>query len=436
MSTITKSASLVVLFILATVIEVEASALTEDFRLGDNSCEYQCGASVAVGVKRIFVIGGATEIDSDDEGIFTQTFGLDGVPNGGPFRLNMYTDGLQSPGDIKFAGEKLFATWSSEGQDGSGYAVIGARIGSDGMPVGSERILSESILGDQWAAQIAGVENGHHLVVWGDTDKKILARIFDGDNEPLTGEFEVPVSGELTTGGFGVASNGLDRFVICWKVRDPLTEKHGLRFRLLDVSGNFLGLERSYETETTVFWSGISIAMNRDGEFAVAWDPGDPFSINPIIVMQRFDENANAIGDLMILSEDDTEIQQSPSIAMTEDGHALVAWVFSSHTGPDYAINHSEIVAVWLDPDGNKIGDIFQVNESTAWAQKFPRADVNSDGVAAIVWTTVEEDVGRYSLWGRLFQYDGDDLGTDEDDDEDDDASDDSGDDDDDGCGC
>lgn len=432
-----QKAGLVVTLLLATAFSASASALTSEFRLIDIPCAYQCSAGVAINSSRVYTASGGIEIDGDEMGIFVRAIEFTGTPVGDSKRLNAYTVGNQYAGGIARAGENVFSVWSSDGQDGSGYAVVGTRIGNDGSPVGGERILSETLMGDQWASGIAGLENGDHLVLWYDAAEVVWGRIFDAVNEPLTGEFEIPLSGDVDSSGFGLVSNGVDRFLVLWRVFDPLTEKQGLRFRLLDASGDFLGPERSYESETSIYWSAVDFAMNRDGEFAVVWDPGDPPGVESAIVMQRFDEEASAIGGPIAISEGETISQDFPSIAMTEDGHAFVAWMVGSNVGgPSFANSHSEIAAVWLDPDGNKIGEIFQANESTYWAQQFPDVAVNSDGVAAVVWTTYDELDGEFSLWGRLFQYDGDDLGPDGDDDEGDDSSEDSGDDDDGGCGC
>lgn len=437
MVTANKSMTLIVFLVLATMVDAKASVLTHNFLLLGTPCEYQCNVFVAINENLVFTIGGATEIGEDDRGVFSHSFGLDGVAAQEASRLNSTIAGRQWPAQVVRAGDRAFASWVSDESDGDEHDVFGVMIDLDGSIVGEPRMISESPDGDQTGGMAASLADGVHLVVWKSSQEQVIGCLFDVENGPDSGEIEIFTADGFETRGMGVASNGLDRFVVYRKFRDPLTESRGLQFRLLNANGDFLGLEKTYDTKSKAFWRTTDVAMNRDGAFSVVWDSGDPYGYNPVVVLQRFDDQANAVGDPTVLSEDDAIGQDFPSVAMTDDGHAFVAWMMGSDVGgPLDANSHSEIAAVWLDPDGNKIGEIFQVNESTYWVQQFPDVAVNSDGVAAVVWTTYDELDGKFSLWGRLFQCDGDDLGPDDDDDADDDASDDSGDDDDGGCGC
>ena len=59
--------------------------------------------------------------------------------SGSEFRANTYTSSDQIYSSVTALNDGGFVvTWSSEGQDGSGYGIYGQRYAADGSPVGDE----------------------------------------------------------------------------------------------------------------------------------------------------------------------------------------------------------------------------------------------------------------------------------------------------------
>ena len=77
--------------------------------------------------------------DGSGCGIYGQRYAADGTPVGSEFRANTYTSSDQIYSSVTALNDGGFVvTWSSLGQDGSGYGIYGQRYAADGTPAGSE----------------------------------------------------------------------------------------------------------------------------------------------------------------------------------------------------------------------------------------------------------------------------------------------------------
>ena len=57
-------------------------------------------------------------------------------------------------------------TWSSDGQDGSGYGIYGQRYAADGTPVGSEFRANTFTSSDQAYSSVTALNDGGFVVTW------------------------------------------------------------------------------------------------------------------------------------------------------------------------------------------------------------------------------------------------------------------------------
>ena len=111
--------------------------------------------------------------DGSGYGIYGQRYAADGTPVGGEFHANTYTSNTQIYSSVTALNDGGFVvTWSSDGQDGSGYGIYGQRYAADGTPVGSEFAINQITAGDQFAETFYGSEtvatlaDGHLVQVW------------------------------------------------------------------------------------------------------------------------------------------------------------------------------------------------------------------------------------------------------------------------------
>ena len=90
------------------------------------------------------------------------------APVGSEFRVNTYTSGDQ-PGYSSvtaLADGGFVVTWSSFGQDGSGYGIYGQRYAADGTPVGSEFRVNTYTASDQIYSSVTALADGGFVVTW------------------------------------------------------------------------------------------------------------------------------------------------------------------------------------------------------------------------------------------------------------------------------
>ena len=90
-----------------------------------------------------------------------------GVPQGGEFRVNTTTAGDQTyPAAAMDTNGNFVITWSSYGQDGSGWGVYAQRYNSSGVAQGSEFQATATTAGDQMYSSIAMDGSGNFTITW------------------------------------------------------------------------------------------------------------------------------------------------------------------------------------------------------------------------------------------------------------------------------
>ncbi|MDG2615913.1 hypothetical protein P7L53_06600 [Thermoleptolyngbya sichuanensis XZ-Cy5] len=106
--------------------------------------------------------------DGDGAGVYARQFNADGSPAGAEVRVNATTRGNQFDPAIATDGKGNFViTWSSFGQDGSGYGIYAQRFNVNGRPVGGELPVNLTTDNDQFGAKVAMGADGSFVIAWG-----------------------------------------------------------------------------------------------------------------------------------------------------------------------------------------------------------------------------------------------------------------------------
>jgi hypothetical protein len=139
-----------------------------EFRINSYTTGDQVSPSVAADAAGNFVVvwvsGGQ---DGSGYGIFGQRFNAAAVALGAEFRVNSYTTGAQNHAHVTSDEHGNFAVvWVSSGQDGSGDGVFGQRFDSAGLPQGGEFRVNSFTNYFQYAPALAASPDGDFLVVW------------------------------------------------------------------------------------------------------------------------------------------------------------------------------------------------------------------------------------------------------------------------------
>ncbi|MDF1734312.1 MAG: tandem-95 repeat protein [Minwuia sp.] len=267
-----------------------------------------------------------------------------------------------------------------------------------------EFVVNTTTAGDQDQASLTALSDGGFLVTWdqgnggvSESGRDIMARRYDANGDPVTGEFEVTTadgtnfmasSAELTDGGYvilwssGVASDlflriydGNDQPVSApTLVNDSPSEQRNPEVIALDGGGFFISWRHkvgSSETEARA---------------------------------QRFDASGNTSGGEIVVS-DTFAVTAGPVMQSMPDGGILFTYLAGDGANRD-------VYAKILQPDGAVVVEEFRMNASSTGDQVQPDAVVLSDGSFMAVWASDDTVDGSRDIVARKFASDGSPLGS------------------------
>jgi len=204
-----------------------------EFRLNTTTAGYQRNSDVAMDDAGNFVAVWMSDgQDGSAHGVVGRVFNANGTARTGEFLVNQYTPNEQRDPRVAMNGAGDFVvTWTSYGQDGSGYGVYARCYGSNGVAKGNEFRVNQTTLYWQFQPDVAMDAQGNFTIVWTTTgqdndlanDNGIYARMFaaDGSDRSIPnlgklGEFRVNA---FVTGNQNTPAIGMDRagnFVVAW----------------------------------------------------------------------------------------------------------------------------------------------------------------------------------------------------------------------------
>ena len=202
------------------------------------------------------------------------------------------------------------------------------RFGSDGDQVGAE-IAVNTTAGDYYYSRVAMAPDGRFVVTWRKPQSGVVARVFEPDGDPATGEIDVGT----------LASQG----------GDPVPE----------------------------------VAVDAAGKFIVVWPNGVPPADQPgRVKARRFDEAgvpAGAAFDAFVGSNGSGYLQ--PTVALADDGAAVVVFYGIKSEPPIMGTLLAQRVGA-SGPTGNLI----QVNEVYGSLDVYPSVAADGAGNFAVSW--------------------------------------------------
>jgi hypothetical protein len=114
-------------------------------------------------------------------GIFARRYDADGQPLTGEFQVNTDTSGAQfDPAIDGWVGGGFVVVWTSSGQDGDGDGIFGQSFDVEGNPVGGEFPVNTHTAGNQSEPDVAVNQTGGFIVAWQSDGN-------DGANEGIFG---------------------------------------------------------------------------------------------------------------------------------------------------------------------------------------------------------------------------------------------------------
>ena len=355
--------------------------LRQEIRLSEFSPSAQAAVSLAEdGEGGLLAAWDSRRQQNGSYGVYGRRVGPLGQLRGSEYALNLYQESQQMHPSLAYDDQGSWAVWESWGQDGSAQASLGRSAG------GNELLLSETWRGSQSQPVAASLGGGIRLAAWitpGDVagSTRIVARLFDAQGAPLTGE--IAVSGERCGNDRNASvAAGETGFVVAW-TRDGFADGEAyneIRCRRFDASGEPTGAESRVA-------SGFepSVARAEDGSFLIAWLAND--GENARARAARFDASGARIGESFAASAGLPGWQSAVAVDYDSAGRFAIAWNQVDETGEDCDV-HARLFAA----DGSSLSGNLRVNgagqgwQGIAEASGAARIALGDDGRLAVAW--------------------------------------------------
>jgi hypothetical protein len=347
------------------------------------------------------VVWAAQDQDGSGWNVYAQRYSATGTPLGGPVEVNTTTAGDQLyPSVAMNAGGAFVVTWSSNGQDGSGWGVFAQRYNADGTAAGGEFQVNTTAQGDQMYSAAAMDATGDFVITWSSSGQDgsgwgVFAQRYNADGTAAGGEFQV----NATTAGdqmySSVAMDAAGDFVITWSSNGQDGSGWNVFARRYSADGTAAGGEFQVNTTTQGGDAQASVAMNSNsGDFVIAW------AGSSAIYAQRYSAAGAARGGEFQVSAPSPDSLANPAVAVDGNGNFLISWT-------DYADGVSAgVYAQQFDATGAAVGTQFGVNVAPGGNQQSSALAVNSGGDVVVVWTG-STSAGPSAVFGQHYLLNG-----------------------------
>ncbi len=310
------------------------------------------------------------------------------TPSFGPeFPINTYTTFSQEVASVASAGDGTFVVvWDSSPQDGSYTGVFAQRFDGAGAPAGLEFQVNTYTTGHQFTPQVGCDAAGNFVVVWatapvavGTGPEDVMAQRFDPSGTKVGPEFRVNTYTPGAQTRPAVAVDPAGDFVAVWS-SDGQASGYDVFGQRFNAAGAKVGPEFRVNTYSTGAQYAAQVAMDRSGEFVVVWNSEGQDGSTGGIFGQRFDSSGAKRGPEFPVNAYTTGIQNQGRVAMDRGGNFVVAW--NSDT-PDQSFG---IFAQRFDASAAKVGPEFPVNAYTTNGQYSPAVAVDARGNFVVAW--------------------------------------------------
>jgi len=339
-------------------------------------------------------------------------------PVGPEFRVSPQTTGTQSlQAMVGDSGGNFVVIWSSPDLDGSGSGLFGQRYDSQGDPIEDNFQVNIWTTGDQNSASAAMNAAGEFVVTWNHRDSThgfsqgIYARRFDRNGVPVTDEILVDIPEVPFNSSLSVAIDNDGSFVIAWESPEPSSTQTVVMARLFDTTGNALGGEfrvnEILENEDAIV---PEVGTNASGHYVFTWtmdepDDNDPFAAKDIYARQ-YDRSNNTFGQQLRVNSTSIVSMIGSHVSVDPDGDFVVSW---SSYAEDISSSdaESEVYFQRFSSDGTPLGIQTQVNAVTDEIQEISDIAMGQDGDFVITWQSWGEDGNRFGVFAREFNSEG-----------------------------
>ena len=382
--------------------DAAGAAVGDEFRANAATASYQqTPAATALANGGFVVTWQSWGQDGSGWGIYSQRYDAAGAAVGGEFRANTYTFSDQwSPAVTALADGGFVVTWTSNGQDGSGSGIYAQRYDAAGAAVGGEFRVSTTTDLDQVYPAVTALADGGFVITWTSDGQDgsgygVYAQRYDAAGVAVGGEFQVNTYTSGSQYQPSVTAHLGGGFVVAWTSNIQDGNSFGIyaqRFAAPDGNAPPSNIELS---ATTVAENadgavvGILSTVDPDADdshaYAITDDPSGKFEVgtdadgNPVLKLKAgesldFEDPADSSHTIEVRVTDAagesvtrsftitaTDVNEAPTAdaktaAVDEDGSVTITPTGADPDGDDLAFSVSQQPqhgTVTVNPDGS-----------------------------------------------------------------------------------
>ncbi len=199
-----------------------------------------------------------------------------------------------------------------------------------------------------------------------------------------------------------LATDAVGRSVVVWQSRNQDSSVWSIFGQRLNADGIPIGNEFPVNVFTGGTQDGQRVSMLPDGRFAVIWNGWDRTSQSPVIQMRRFGADGLPAGGDRRLSDDVSDLQILPSIALLEDGAVAAVWDGRRIIGTNF-----NVLLRYFDAQDQPLGPVRTANQFTDTAQRNAAMAMNQRGDKVVAWQSAQQDGDDWGIFARCLSFGG-----------------------------
>lgn len=296
-------------------------------------------------------------------------------------------------------------TWSSEGQDGSGWGVYAQRYDSAGVAQGGEFQVNTTTANHQEFSTAAMDADGDFVITWSSlngTDWDVYAQRYNASGVAQGSEFRVNTTTPGNQSESSVAMDAAGDFVVTWLATNAV---YAQRYDASGVAqGGEILVAQGGEVAGASNPNQATVAMDAAGDFVVTWSSysGGIWGVHA----QRYDAAGVAQGSAFQVNEKKVH-EQNPTVAMDADGDFIITWVALGRQGYGWDVYAQRYDAAGVKQGSNFLVNTKPANQTFSTSQLYATVAMDAGGNFVITWSSHDQDGSGWGVYAQEYNASG-----------------------------
>lgn len=316
------------------------------------------------------------------------------------FLVNTITDGDQiSPSVTPLSGEKFLVAWNSKKAVKNSmdvYDIYAQIFSAPGQKFGGEFLVNSDNVGSKISPTVANLSNGGFVVSWvsvksAKSDIVAEARIFQEDGTPLA-PGDIKLSSDVEKNINDISISGLQNggFIATWSSQNGPSDVDGSIYdvyaRIFDATGAPSGEQFLVNTYQKGIQWGAKVVTLQDGKFVICWSSYLQDGSDMGVYAQMYSDSGSKIGQEFQINTYTKYAQSTANIAALSTGGFVITWTSAEQDGSSYGI-----YAQAYGANGEKVGGENLVNTRVEGSQDHSSVTALPNGEFFVTWSSYEQ---------------------------------------------